>query len=109
MEYGHDVASEKTLKSRASENYPPPIKKEKVEDLVAFECSLQLFQEGVKVNLLITTMQFFDPNSGPQFCLPKTAPQVVTQHHGFCNFFHGFAPVLAFPLHHSICIILANL
>jgi hypothetical protein len=47
--------------NRNSENYSPlRLGKEKVEDLVAFECSLQPFKEGVKVNLLITRMQFFD-------------------------------------------------
>src|SRR3984893_12775412 len=67
-----------------------------------------LSQEGVKVNLLITMMQFLDAVSGLNYLL-ETASQVVTQHHGFGNFFHGFAPILALPLHHPICVILAVL
>ena len=39
--------------------------KEKGEDIVAFGRTLPLFQEGVKVNLLIRTMQFFDTLPGP--------------------------------------------
>jgi hypothetical protein len=41
MECGHGVASEKTMKNRDSENYSPlRLGKEKVEDIVAFGCSL---------------------------------------------------------------------
>lgn len=100
---------EKLTKIRNSgKNSPAPKEEEKVEDLVAFGGRMQLFQGGVKVNLLITAMQFFDALRGRN-CLLESASQIVTQHDGFRNFFHGFAPILALPLHHSICFILADL